>query len=172
MIRHLVAAGVVVVLLAVPLLAADPPAPPTSDRPSDNSKLDQVHKQLREISDELKANRTERQEYQKNFDVLLQRVNALERKVDELGQSRTARYYTPTEPQVGAIRLQNRSSVASTVLLSGRSYRLAPMETIVLQGQPAGVFTYEVLADGFGTIRSPLSRTLVAGETFSITVNP
>jgi septal ring factor EnvC (AmiA/AmiB activator) len=150
-----------------------PPAPPTA--PGANP-ADALQKQLKEIRDEISALRVVREEQLKNIDaelkLLAQRLNALEGRLDDLARTRQAAAYTPTEPQMATIRLQNRSGVPATVLLSGRSYRLPPLETIVLQNQPVGVFTYEVLAEGFGTIRNPQARTLVAGETFSITVMP
>lgn len=164
MTRHL-AFGLCSFLFAAVAQAAEPAAADAG-----------LQKQLKEIRDELNGLRVAQDGQLKNFDaeqkLLLQRLSALEKKVDDLAQTRVARSYTPTETAVGAIRLQNRSGVVATVLLSGKAHRLMPMETVVLQAQPAGLFSYEVLAEGFGTIRSPLTRTLVAGETFSITVNP
>ena len=85
-------------------------------------------------------------------------------------ETRPASSDTPTG--TGAIHLENRSAVPATVLLGGKSYRLSPLQTMVLASQPAGNFTYSVLAEGYGEIRPALTRVLASGETFTITINP
>jgi septal ring factor EnvC (AmiA/AmiB activator) len=147
--------------------------PPPADKEKD--RLEQLRKDIKQLRDDLNGLQVARDEQLKNLEaemkLLTQKLNSLDKKLDGLNRS----FYGPSNPasvQTATIRLQNRSGVPATVLLSGQSYRVPPMETVVLQRQPAGGFNYEVLAEGFGTIQGNLSRTLVAGETFTITINP
>jgi len=112
-----------------------------------------------------------------DLDERLRSLEALVRRQSELVT--TQRFsYTPDAPlrdrlaPTGAIRLQNRSGAGATVFVNGQANYLAPFETRTLAGQPAGSFTYEVLADGFGTIQPRVVRDLRAGEVFTIHVNP
>ena len=76
------------------------------------------------------------------------------------------------ERQVEAVQ-QAKSDTDSYIReVAGKSHRVGPLETVVLQAQPAGNFSYMVLAEGFGLIRPEVARTLASGETFSITINP
>src|SRR5262249_45261565 len=108
------------------------------------------------------------------MDVVKERLDRLEKSLESLrATTRIASSFTPSATgPTGVIRLQNRPLVDATVLLVGQSYRVPPLETVVLPPQAPGSFSYEVLAEGFGVIRPLVARVLVAGETFSITINP
>ncbi len=178
MIRTFLMLGLFALLTAT--VCAD--EPPSSDAKVDPKKVEAarwelLQNQLKEIRQEIVAVKTIQETQIKDFgmelNLLRERLNALEKSVKDISSTRIAAAFTPPPaPPMGIIRLQNRSSVPTTIILAGRSYRLPPLETVMLQSQPAGNFTYEVFAEGYGVIQPPLARTLLAGETFSIFVNP
>jgi hypothetical protein len=162
-------------------LAADAPprakdAPPKTD--AESGRWDALHKQLAEIRDGVAELRHRRDTDDKaraiEMDVLKDRLDKIEKALEGLkGSTRISSSFTPgTAPATGTVRIENRSGVGATVVLNGRTYSLAPLQTITLAPQPAGNFTYSVGADGFGEIRAPTTRVLGAGETFSIAINP
>jgi predicted nuclease with TOPRIM domain len=94
-------------------------------------------------------------------------------KLDSDLRSRVARSIDPDRlTSIGTIRLQNRSGVPATVILNNAAYPLAAYETRLLENQRAGTFTYEVLADGYGTIQGRVARILDANYTYNIMINP
>jgi len=74
--------------------------------------------------------------------------------------------------QFGTIRVSNSSAFFASFILNGSLYRVAPGQVLPISNQPVGEFRYEVVADGFGTIQAPLTRTLGAGEVVSIFIYP
>jgi predicted RNase H-like nuclease (RuvC/YqgF family) len=70
----------------------------------------------------------------------------------------------------GTIRMENSFNRPVTIRLNGRSYTLKAGDNLTLENQPAGTFTYEVNAEGFGVIQPQLTRTLGADKTFRIRV--
>lgn len=169
-----------VALLVAPFLSAadplKPDAPVKAD--ADAARWDVLQTQLKGIRDEVADLRKRRDTDEKaralEIEFFKDRLEKLEKSLESLKATRRiASSFTPGTPApTGAIRLENRSAVAATVLLAGKAYRLAPLEAIVLSSQPAGSFTYSVLAEGFGEIRTALTRVLGSGETFTITINP
>jgi outer membrane murein-binding lipoprotein Lpp len=71
----------------------------------------------------------------------------------------------PPPPPMGTIRLHNTFPDQVSVVVNGQSYQLLPGDTQVLQNQPAGPFTYEVLG-----IQAPKTLNLAPNERFTITV--
>jgi SAM-dependent methyltransferase len=82
---------------------------------------------------------------------------------DQLGQ----RVTQTSAKAPGRIELVNQWSFAVTVVVNGQRYVLAPSQTVPLEGQPSGDFTYEVAG-----IQAPVTRTLAPGETFRVIVHP
>jgi hypothetical protein len=81
--------------------------------------------------------------------------------------------FTPEAPRrTGTLRLENRSPYGATVTVNGIPYPVPAFETRLVQNVPAGALTYEVAADGFGVIRPPVTRTLNAGATLPLYINP
>jgi chaperonin cofactor prefoldin len=101
-------------------------------------------------------------------------VKQLSDRVDSLQSKLNQTAYKPPTGPTGAstLKIQNRSGVTATVTIDGQSYVLGPYETRLLENRPLGSFTYEVYADGFGRILSPTTRTLSAGETYTIRIDP
>jgi hypothetical protein len=81
--------------------------------------------------------------------------------------------FTPEAPRrAGTLRLENRSAVGATVMVNGNPFVVPPFDTRLVRNVPTGTFNFSVLADGFGVIRPTTTRTLNAGETFIVFVNP
>ena len=81
--------------------------------------------------------------------------------------------FTPEAPRrAGTLRLENRSAFGATVRVNGNPYFVPAFERRLVRNVPTGAFNYEVSADGFGVIQPAVNRTLTAGETFIVYVNP
>jgi hypothetical protein len=65
------------------------------------------------------------------------------------------------------IRVRNAHVVPVTVAINERPYEVPPGSELVLNNQPAGEFTYEVVG-----IQPPVRRMLAASKPFSIEVFP
>jgi hypothetical protein len=152
---------------------------------NDVEKQKDVKQLLEEITRKLDAmndqNRIEVRDLRESLRRLDERVRALENLRDQLSTSarRNTRFSPSTTTSAypppagtGTIRLRNDTLTFAQVSLNGRFYNVPPLETVQLPNQPAGEFTYRVLADGFGEITQPLTRTLGANETFTITIFP
>ncbi len=137
-------------LLPAAILADEPPRKPATleDVLYELRLLRQVNEaQIKSLGDEVAA--------------LRQRVTALELKT----QVRTS--FAP--PQTGILRLENRLDRPATFLINDTTYRLQPFRTLDLPSQPAGVFTYEVLVDGAGSLsEGRTTRTLLPNQVYSI----
>ena len=72
--------------------------------------------------------------------------------------------------QTGRIMLSNRYPEEMLFIVNGTSYRVAPGSTRVLDPQPAGTITYEVLSPTWGLLRRR-TTTLAANEPFRINVD-
>jgi len=97
---------------------------------------------------------------------------ALRRKVDQLqrdveGSKPGTTVKAFAAPSTGKIRIINTYPGQKTVMVNGRTYRLQPGETQLLD-EPVGRFTYEV----FGYHEQPQTRELDAVREFTITVYP
>jgi hypothetical protein len=93
------------------------------------------------------------------------------------GPSTQSSLYTPNQgppPAAGSgrIRLVNDSFGTVTITLNGKPHTLPPRQSTLLENQPAGRFTYDVQAEGFGVIRPPSTRELAANDTYTIEVFP
>jgi prefoldin subunit 5 len=101
-------------------------------------------------------------------------VADLRREIDrlnrELAECRStppdrASYYTAVPvPATGRVELANTYPQGMRIVVNGREYDLAPNETRVITGVPAGTFTYQVL----GVQPTAQARQLAANSTFTI----
>jgi hypothetical protein len=80
--------------------------------------------------------------------------------------------YPPPGPATGRLRLINSYSVPVSIIVNDLSYQLAPGTERLVEGLRPGPFTFEVLGMGYGSIKSRVSRTLAANETYTIQVEP
>jgi ubiquinone/menaquinone biosynthesis C-methylase UbiE len=67
----------------------------------------------------------------------------------------------------GRIELVNTYGLPVEIVVNGQSYLVGAGQTQVLEGQPVGSFTYEVIG-----VQSPVTRPLNVNETFRILVHP
>jgi len=110
---------------------------------------------------------------QKDIDALKEQIARLDKSLDDLHSARPPATrisaYPPsgTVAGTGTIRLANTYPAEVTIIVNGERYTLAPGETRVLAGRPAGTFTYEVMG-----VQPTVKRTLVADGTFPILVHP
>jgi len=146
-------------LLALALLAA-----PAARAVAEENSAD-TQKRLEELEKEMRLTRQLLQSLQRLQEVE-RRLVELEKRVDEMQkpQERTARF----PPNTGLIRLQNRLSVPATIIVDGVPQRLQAGEQRDIQNHPAGPFTFEALVDGFGSLQPRATRTLQAGQIYTI----
>jgi|GEM_PF-2299497 polyhydroxyalkanoate synthesis regulator phasin len=110
---------------------------------------------------------------QKDIDALKEQIARLDKSLDDLHNARPPATrisaYPPsgTVAGTGTIRLSNTYSAEVAIIVNDERYTLAPGETRVLAGRPAGTFTYEVVG-----VQPAVERTLVANGTFPILVHP
>lgn len=158
-------------------LAAGPAAAGQADA-VDAKKLDDIQKQLTEIQrtldafmvkdvGDLKVNVARAQA---DFLQLREQVARLQKELEGLrGQSgpqtRVAGF--PPNGATGRLRLMNTFTAPMSIRINDRVFRLEPGQTQIVEGVPAGSFTYEVLG-----IQAPVARTLGANETYTIYVYP
>lgn len=80
----------------------------------------------------------------------------------------TTALYPPNGTANGRLRLRNTFLDEVSIVVNNRpAYRVPPGGEVWVEAVPAGLFTYEVLG-----IQPRLSRSLSAGETFTIHVYP
>jgi len=181
-------------LAASPALA-EPAAPAGTPDPLEQyKKLDKIQKQLEEvqtslagleaIKEELKNFRntinlnmqktladvsdlqTRMDRLQRDLGDLRSQMSNLERKSFQAGPTGTA------SPAGGRIILRNTYPQQVSIIVNGRSYQLLPGEAHVLDNQPLGTFTYEILGGPTGVIQARVDRSLTADKPFEITVYP
>jgi hypothetical protein len=110
---------------------------------------------------------------------LQRHLDDLQAQVSRMDTAQRRAFSTPPEngdsvrvPTTGTIVLRNRSLVGGTFYVNSRSYTVLPGGSVRLDMMPAGPFTYEITADGFGTIRPPTTRVLAANTTYYLNIDP
>ena len=98
------------------------------------------------------------------FDEILRRLIAIEAALKAGGPS-----VSYSKPTIGRIKLSNMYGEEMLFVINGKAYRVAPFTYMMLEDQPAGVFTYEVISGTYGS-RAKNAPTLVPGDTYIITV--
>jgi protein-L-isoaspartate O-methyltransferase len=98
---------------------------------------------------------------------LRQEVQSLQAEVARLRDQLGQRVTRTSASAPGRIELVNQWGAAVAIVVNGQRYVLAPGQTLPLEGQPAGDFTYEVAG-----IQAPVMRSLAPGETFRVIVHP
>jgi hypothetical protein len=167
-------------LTASPALAAD------SDKLIDKDKQDlaEIKRLLEGISKSLTSlDRMEREIEDLRFDRevtvksmkaefldLKKQVAKMREDMDKLvnpdGSRRTA-FSSPGLTGMGTIKLVSTYMEPVSVTINDRVYEVPPGQTVLLNREPAGRFTYEVPISG-----RKATRTLAANETFTITLYP
>src|SRR5262245_5117472 len=159
-----IAAGLAV--LAALLLGGLGEARPPEDATNANEDVRRLLKELKEeLADLRKGRELERQELRGVLNELRGRIDNLERRLDRMpdASTRGAFSITPDASRAGRLRLDNRLGVRALVTIDGVMYDVPPLTVRELRDRPAGPFTFEVTADGFG-VTAPRRRTLASGE--------
>jgi polyhydroxyalkanoate synthesis regulator phasin len=78
----------------------------------------------------------------------------------------------PPPPATGTILLRNFSDVNGTFVINGQPYAVMAGQVMEVRNVPAGTFGYQIEAQGFGVIRTYTSRSLPAGGTFTLNIDP
>jgi hypothetical protein len=178
-------------LLAAALAAGPAAAADNTDtgKLTDSQKLDEIKAQLKEVQDSIKSLESLKAEVTKlRSDTTLilgmqDRISKLEKDLDGLrkqldaaggprvsGFGPTAPTGPTGPPPGGRIVLKNTYLGRVSIVVNDKSYQLDPGETVVLDNQPPGNFTYEVLGGPNGVIQPRVNRALAPGDTFPITV--
>lgn len=133
--------------------------------------LDSLHRDVRDTSVTASSSTATLRELRDRLDVLQRMVV---RHDDVVKSAVERRFSFPAQPlgTTGTLRLENHSAGGATIIVNGSANYLQPYEVRTLASQPAGSFTYEVAADGFGLIVPRVTRTLNAGQVFTVSVNP
>jgi hypothetical protein len=158
--------------LAVPARAVGPEEEPKTD----SEKITAILKKLNTLQAAVEGRLSNAEQ---NITQLRDEITLLKTEVQRLASemaranARIARSFSPAEPAQGTIRIQNRSAYTATVILNGNSTQVVPPgQTREVRNVPAGGFTYEVYAEGFGLIQPAKATTLNARELYTIYVNP
>jgi hypothetical protein len=93
------------------------------------------------------------------------RLAQIEQMLERLGPGGRTANYAPGA--VGRIVLANEYPEELLFIVNGESYRVAPNSNRVLEGQPAGAVTYEVISPTWG-VRGRNTTTLADGGTFTL----
>ncbi len=105
----------------------------------------------------------------KEVEELKARLDKIDKKLDVLRPDVSVRRYPPPT-ELGRVLLVNRYPEEITFIVNGTSYRLAPGGSRLIDGVPAGSFTYEVLSPSYGMV-TRRTRTLLPNETSRIVVD-
>jgi hypothetical protein len=177
--------------LVVVLIAASPALAGTDGPPSTEKRLDDIQKQLNAITkalseinkalpgldtiqkqlDDLKTECNLRLDRaQSQITDLKEQMAHLRAEVDQLRRSadagRIARFGS-SDGTTGYVEIQNTYPTEMAVVVNGKSYRVAPGQTVKTDPIPAGEFTYEVL-----NVTGRRQRTLTANTVFPIRIHP
>jgi hypothetical protein len=101
---------------------------------------------------------------------LKSRVARIERILEQIDRKINSTSLYPSPEEGGRVLLRNDYDEEVLFVINGRSYRLAPGTSRVLD-VPAGTLTFEVITPGWGLLRRA-SRTLLPNETRRIVVGP
>jgi hypothetical protein len=104
-------------------------------------------------------------------DDLKSRVAKIEKILEQIDRKMNSTSLYPPPEEAARILLRNDYEDEVLFVINGRSYRLAPGTSRLLNDVPAGTFTYEVITPGYGLVRRA-SRTLLPNETRRIVVGP
>ncbi|MCI0462057.1 MAG: hypothetical protein L0Z62_34325 [Gemmataceae bacterium] len=134
-------------------------------------KLGRLEKQLKAMSDHLEALRKQSRVDlsppldDKTLEEIRNRLAAIEQKLNGLPQVVAK---APPVASTGRVVLVNLYPSRVLFLVGGRAYPVDPGMSTTVQNLPAGALPYEVIVDGYGTVRRN-QPILGPGETLTIT---
>lgn len=131
------------------------------------TRLEGIDKYLEQLSKDMPLHITQIQKNTSDINALKEEVSKLQKAVAELQKNPPRVSLSPPEtPQTGSIQLLNAWMTPMSVVVDGVSYQLQPGESRMIP-RAAGNFSYEVLG-----LQPRLTRTVAAGETFTIRIGP
>jgi hypothetical protein len=104
---------------------------------------------------------------------IVSRLTKIEEALARMAEGRIA---NAAPANFGRIQLANRYPEEMLFLVNGKTYKVAPYTTVLLDNQPPGMFTYEVISGSYGMISGangvpgPSRPMLEPGKTYTITV--
>lgn len=147
-----------------------------SARPPESIGDEDTRRELRELREDLArlkrdvdADRREAASQARRLEERLDRLTlAVEKLAGTTPQERRSSGLDPVRRRTGTIRLDNQLGVQARVTVDGLMYTVPPRSIRMLRDQPAGSFSYDVTADGFGqaTYRTRLGNN----ETLTVTI--
>jgi hypothetical protein len=176
--NSLTLAALLLAFVVAPAARADDPEK-VRKPPTDSEKLDMILRQIGDLRTELKEDiRRTGIEAELRSQLLDKDLKALTERVDRLEKSAAvarSSFFQPTPAApaaagTGTVVLQNTWGDVATVMLNGRGVVVPPYQTVTLDNEPAGTYTYEVMVNGFGRIRGPVSRVLNNNDRMIISV--
>jgi hypothetical protein len=184
-------------LLAGAIAASDAAQAQDAAKPVDTSDLkkqiDEINKKLptidqlrtsvlaidKDLQDEIKGRREHNATVDSKLEQIQNDVSALKSQMEQIrrdleaAKSRPATQptqissYQSAAPAFGHVRLSNTYFDTVQIVVNGKRYDVAPTVTMLADAVPAGNFTYEVMG-----VQGPVTRTIAANETFTISVHP
>jgi hypothetical protein len=127
-----------------------------------------VKKDLKELKESFSRKTTD-PDTKKEIDEIKASLEKINRKLEVLRPDVSVRRYPPPS-EMGRVLLVNRYPEEITFVVNGASYRLAPGASRLIDGVPAGSFTYEVFSPSYGKVGGKTS-TLLPNETNRIVVD-
>jgi septal ring factor EnvC (AmiA/AmiB activator) len=104
-----------------------------------------------------------------SLDDIRSRLTQIEQGLLRLQTAPRVANFPPVASGLGRIVLANNTVEELLYIVNGRSYRVAPGAAAVLDAQPPGPFSYEVISPTWG-VRGRNTPTLAPRETFTISV--
>jgi hypothetical protein len=181
-------------LLTGALAASDAAQAQDAARPADTSdvkkQIEDINRKLptidqlktsvlgidKDLQDEIKGRREHSATVDSRLEQIQNDVTALKSQMEQIRRDLDAARSRPATqtssfqsaaPAVGHVRLANTYFDTVRVVVNGKPYDVAPNTTMLADAVPAGNFTYEVIG-----VQGPLTRTIAANETFTISVHP
>ena len=169
MMNRTMKAGLLAAMVALLLGSPAWSRPPETDEDLRRDVRD-LKEDLARLRRDVELDRREAANQARRLEERLERMTLALERLSGTGttSSRPSMAFSPARQVTGTIRLENRLGVNARVTIDGIAYTIAPRSVRLLRDQPAGAFSYDVTADGFGqaTYRSSLANN----ETLTVTV--
>jgi hypothetical protein len=162
-------AGLMAVMVALLVGSAAWSRPPETDEDLRRDVRD-LKEDLARLRRDVELDRREAAKQAQRLEERLERMTLALERLSGTGpaSSRPSMAFSPARRVTGTIRLENRLGVNAQVTIDGIVYTIAPRSVRLLRDQPAGAFSYDVTADGFGV--ASYRSSLATNETLTVTV--
>jgi hypothetical protein len=159
------------------------PMAPAADGPTELGKisqqLDLIRQELQSLRNDLRDAMVLGARNAADIKDLQRRVDDLQAQLHRMDDAQRRAFSiipnggeTTRLPVAGTLVLRNRSGYTGTFSINGNPYVVPPYRSVEVAGVPAGTFTYEIAADGFGVIRPLTTRVLTANTTYFLNIDP